>query len=221
MIPIEGFVLAGGHSRRMGRNKADLLLGGVTLIDRATAVLEVVADPVHVVGRLPVERASLKIIEDEPVGKNVRGAIVGLYTALFHAKTEWAFVLACDLPFVSGELLTRMASVVAHLTDNSNDNADAVLVEQPDGRVQPLCGLYRVEGSLPGIKKMLIEDNWRLQDLSKHVSTRILRFTEFEEIPFADNLFLNVNTPDDYRTAVKYESSLRDIRSDHKNSGGD
>lgn len=216
MIPIEGFVLAGGQSRRMGRNKANLLLGGTTLTDRAAAVLAEAADPVYVVGSLPGGPASLKIIADEPVGKNARGAIVGLYTALFHAKSDWIIVLACDLPFVSGELLTRMVSVVTQFEDNPNDNTDAVLAEQPDGRIQPLCGLYRVQVCLPGIRKMISEDNWRLQDLSKYLSTRILRFSEFEEIPLADNLFLNVNTPDDYRTAVKYESSLRSICVDYK-----
>ncbi|MBK6725484.1 MAG: NTP transferase domain-containing protein [Acidobacteria bacterium] len=42
---------------------------------------------------------------------DARGAIVGLYTALLSAKTEWIAVLACDLPFVTGELMTRMVDI--------------------------------------------------------------------------------------------------------------
>lgn len=211
MSAIEGFVLAGGRSRRMGQNKANLLLGGEALVERAATILSAIADPIYVVGDLTGEITSLPIIRDEPVGANARGAIIGLYTALFHAKTEWIAVLACDLPFVSGELLTRMVSLLKDFADSPNNKADAVLAEQSDGRIQPLCGLYCTQKCLHEVEKMVSEDNWRLQDLSKRVSARILRFSEFEDIPGADNLFLNVNTPEDYRVAVACEGALRSI----------
>lgn len=205
MIAIEGFVLAGGRSRRMGRNKANLLLGGKTLIERAATALSVIADPVYAVGNLTAELTTLPIIQDEPVGINSRGAIVGLYTALLHAKTEWAAILACDLPFVSGDLLTRMVSILQGFADSRDVESGAVLAEQPDGRIQPLCGLYRRQACLHEVEKMLSQDHWRLQDLNERVNSRILGFSEISDIPSAENLFLNVNMPEDYRAAIAIE----------------
>ncbi|MBP7415653.1 MAG: molybdenum cofactor guanylyltransferase [Pyrinomonadaceae bacterium] len=204
---IDGFVLAGGQSRRMGQSKPTLLLGGKTLLDRAAAEMSRIADPVYAVGNLTTDITSLPIIEDELVGANARGAIIGLYTALFHAKTKWAAILACDLPFVNGDLLNRMLTVAKQFADSPDISADAVIPEQPDGRIQPLCGLFRPGICLPEVRKMITEGNWRLQDLATRLNKRILRFAEYEDLPGADHFFLNVNNPDDYLTAIEYENT--------------
>jgi len=205
---IEGFVLAGGQSRRMGQSKPTLLLGGKTLLDRAATELSRIADPVFAVGNLTTDVTSLPIIKDELVGANARGAIIGLYTALFHAKTEWAAILACDLPFVNGELLTRMVSVAKHFADSPDISADAVFAEQPDERIQPLCGLFRPHNCLSEVRRMITKGDWRLQDLATRLNPRILRFAEYEDLPGADHFFLNVNNPDDHLKAIAYERTL-------------
>ena len=208
--PIEGFVLAGGQSRRMGRSKPTLWLGGTTLLDRAANTLSRIADPISAVGNLTPDVTFLPIIEDELVRANTRGSIIGLYTALFHAKTEWTAILACDLPFIDGELLARMVSVIGRSADSPKINVAAVFAEQPDGRFQPLCGLFRAQSCLPKIRKMFDDDNWRLQDLATGLNSRILRFAEYEDIPGAKHMFLNMNTPNDYQAAIEHESSLRE-----------
>ncbi len=206
---IDGFVLAGGQSRRMGQNKANLLLGGKTLVHRAALALSAIADQVYVVGNLTNENTSLPIIHDDPVVGNARGAIVGLYTALLNAKTEWVAVLACDLPFVTGELLARMVTFLPRVADAPNDSIDAVFAEQSDGRKQPLCGLYRRDTCLPELDKMLAEDDWRLQQLRLRLSTRLISFSEITDIPGAEFLFHNLNTPDEYRVAVEIEKQMQ------------
>jgi len=205
---IEGFVLAGGQSRRMGQSKPTLLLGGKTLLDRAATELSRIADPVFAVGNLTTDITSMPIIEDELVGANARGAIIGLYTALFHAKTEWAAILACDLPFVNGELLTRMVSVAKHFADSPDISSDVVFAEQPDERIQPLCGLFRPHNCLSEVRRMITKGDWRLQDLATRLNPRILRFAEYEDLPGADHFFLNVNKPDDHLKAIAYERTL-------------
>ncbi|MBK7392496.1 MAG: molybdenum cofactor guanylyltransferase [Chloracidobacterium sp.] len=191
----------------MGQSKPTLLLGGKTLIDRAAAELSRIADPVYAVGNLTTDVTSLPILEDELVGANARGAIIGLYKALFHAKTEWAAILACDIPFVNGDLLIRMSTIVKQFADSPDISADAVFAEQPDGRIQPLCALFRPAICLPEVRKMITEGNWRLQDLATRLNTRILRSAEYEDLPGADHFFLNVNKPDDYLTAIDYENT--------------
>ena len=189
----------------MGQNKAALLLGGRTLVDRAAQTLVSIANTVYVVGDRTGEITSLPIIRDHPTIENARGAIVGLYTALVNANTEWIAVLACDLPFVTGELMTRMVDTLRHGVDPKVNDVDAIFAEQPDGRVQPLCGLYRRNSCLPEIEKMFSDGDWRLQPLRERLKTRVIGFSEIKDIPGFEFLFLNLNTPEEYRVAVEIE----------------
>lgn len=201
MISIEGFVLAGGRSRRMGRDKSNLLLGGKTLIERSAAALSAIADSVYAVGDWADETTLLKVIADEPVKGGSNAAIIGLYTALFHAKTEWAAILACDLPFVSGELLKRMATLSTALASGSNGVA-VILPRQLDGRIQPLCGLYQIERCLAVVEQMLADKKWSLQYLPERIKSHIIPFSEISDLPGAELFFDNLNTPEDYEAAI-------------------
>src|SRR5436190_7933001 len=139
MITIEGFVLVGGRSSRMGRDKASLRIGGKTLVERAATTLSQVSTRVAVVGDVVATTVSWKVVPDVPSGTIARGSIVGLYSALYHSKADWSAILACDLPFASSELFLYLISQIP----TTDDNVGALLLEQPDGRLQPLCGLYR------------------------------------------------------------------------------
>ena len=72
MSLIDGFVLAGGQSRRMGQDKAALLLGGRTLIDRAAGAMFSIANTVYLVGNsndaitsLPIRKTTTEILRDK------------------------------------------------------------------------------------------------------------------------------------------------------------
>ena len=197
---MEGFVLAGGASRRMGRDKSTLVIGGHTLIEIAAMALSGVADPIRVVGNLAAGQTSLRIIPDEEIGGGARGAIVGLYTAAKYAGTEWIAVLACDLPFVSSELLVRMAAIIPKV---GKETVAALLPEQPDGRIQPLCGFYRAAATRLGIEELLSEDNWRLQRLAERLDTHIVPFTDIADLPGSERFFMNLNSPEDHQAALR------------------
>jgi len=197
---MEGFVLAGGASRRMGRDKSTLVIGGHTLIEIAAMALSGVADPIRVVGNLAAGQTSLPIIPDEEIGGGARGAIVGLYTAAKYAGTEWIAVLACDLPFVSSELLVRMSGVIPKVR---KENVAALLPEQPDGRIQPLCGFYRAAATRLGIEKLLSEEDWRLQRLAERLGSHIIPFTDIADLPGSEHFFMNLNSPEDHQAALR------------------
>jgi molybdopterin-guanine dinucleotide biosynthesis protein A len=55
---------------------------------------------------------------------------------------------------------------------------------------------------------MLTDDNWRLQDLSKRINARILKFSELANFTNAENLFLNINTPEDYQAAIAIDAKM-------------
>ena len=174
----------------MGTDKASLKLGGKTLVELAAEALSAIAENVTIVGN-PVETGgTFQTIEDRPVGKQQNAAIIGLYTALAHCETDWAAVLACDLPFVDEKLFGQLLSLV-------DENTDTVLPEQPDGRLQPLCGLYRPQTCLPHIESILASDDWRLSNLTARLNVRTKAFTAFP------HWSINVNTPEDLKIASR------------------
>ena len=193
---IDGFVLAGGASRRMGSDKSQLVLGGSTLLQRSASALGSVCGRVSVVGIGSQNADGLVAIPDEFVsgGEPRRGSIIGLYSALKNAATEWAAVLACDMPFVSRELFKRLVLCIG-------DEADAVVPVQPDGRPQPLCALYRCDVCLPVVEEMLQTGEWKLQNLFGRVRVRKVDFDEIIDLENSELFFLNVNTPEEYENA--------------------
>jgi molybdenum cofactor guanylyltransferase len=129
-----GAVLCGGESRRMGRNKSDIRVGGRAMVDRAVAAL-VGAGCRHVctVGGAPL--AEVTYVPDRWPGE---GPLGGIITALHHfsGEAEGVVVLATDLPRVTS---STVSAIVSSLGD-----FDLAVASDPDGALQPLCALWRV-----------------------------------------------------------------------------
>ncbi|HEY0174005.1 MAG TPA: molybdenum cofactor guanylyltransferase [Pyrinomonadaceae bacterium] len=192
MDDIEGFILAGGLSSRMGEDKALLRLGGRTFVELAAGALRAVAPRVSIVGSRPgVGGHGLSVVPDVYEGL---GAIGGLHAALSACGARWAAVISCDLPFVSGELFARLASL-------REDGAEAVAPLQEDGRPQPLCALYAVEGCRAAAAELIRAGELRPRALLKKVSARWVAFEELSGLEGARLFFTNVNTPEDYEAA--------------------
>ena len=195
-LAVDGYVLAGGASRRMGSDKSQLVLGGKTMLGLSASALTTVSNRVVAVGILPQHSEGLPVIPDEfgtDDGQR-RGSIVGLYSALKNSVTAWAAVLACDMPFVSAELLARLVIFIG-------DDTDAVVPVQPDGRLQPLCAFYRRDACLPIVEEMLISGEWKLQNLLGRIRIRRVEFDEIRDLENSELFFLNVNTPEEYENA--------------------
>lgn len=192
-MKIEGFILAGGASSRMGEDKSRLSLGGRTFVETSAGSLRAVAARVSAVSsRAGAESHGLPIVEDLRAGL---GALGGLHAALTSCRAEWAAVVACDLPFVTGELLSHLASM-------RSDETDAVVPVQEDGRVQPLCALYRARACVGHVEAMIHAGELRPRVLLSRVRARLVAFEELRGLAGAARFFLNVNTPEDYALAL-------------------
>ena len=197
-MDIDAFILIGGRSSRFGTDKAFVELDGETLATRAAKTIETALSPKRVTfvaasddqfkGKMPVALHS-PIITDLKPGF---GAWSGLHAALAYAQNEWTFILACDMPFVSAELVKLLAA-------NVDDSYEGIIPRQPDGRLQPLCALYRVKNVLPMIEEEL--DAGRslppLTDIFDELKTRIVTPDEYAALDNAGELFRNINTPAD------------------------
>lgn len=194
MLDVEGFILVGGASSRMGSDKAQLLFGNQTGVQRIAAELRSLINRVRVVGsRSAPEGAAL---ENVPDVVEHWGALGGIHSALGACQTTWAFVVACDLPLVTGDLFTRLWRL-------NTDAFDAIVPIQPDGRPQPLCGLYRREVNSENAERLIATGEHTPRALLARVRTRWVNFQELADLRGAEYFFLNVNTPADYQLAIE------------------
>lgn len=190
-MDVEGFILVGGASSRMGRDKAQLTLNGRSFVERIDEALRAVAERTRAVGAKGADY-SLKF----PVVPDVFGgwgALGGLHAALSACEAEWAAVIACDLPFVTGALFSRLKSLRA--------DSEAVVPVQPDGRLQPLCALYRRSPCAERARELIASGERRPRALVKAVKARVVTWEELSDLESAQDFFTNVNTPEDYRSA--------------------
>lgn len=182
-------ILAGGDARRLGGvNKGTLVVGGAAIADRQLAAIRPVTSRIFVVGRPSEVWASrgLEVIPDDLPGA---GPLGGIYTAVTRSPCERTLVLACDLPFVSAELLARLAA-----------EAGDVVVPRSRRGLEPLCAIYS-RACAPDIRARIARG-----ELEASTLPRGMRVVEVAAGSAADGdpgarLFENVNTPHDYERA--------------------
>ena len=196
MEQIEAFILAGGASSRMGTDKSQLLIGEKTFNEHIAATLLEIVETVTVVGRSLADPRLKSVADVYPQW----GALGGLHAALNACKSDWALVVACDLPFVGADLFRRLATL--------RGDHDAVVPVQPDQRVQPLCALYRTEPCLLQATGLIQAGKRRPLDLLQVVNTRLVPFAEIQDLDHAQQFFLNINTPEDYYEATRNEERI-------------
>jgi molybdenum cofactor guanylyltransferase len=194
---VDAAILAGGRARRLGgKDKRALRVGPTTILERQLAALDGLVDRVFVVGGDPFAGGGpLPAIVTDRLPN--AGALGGLYTALCEAAGSHVLVVACDLPFVTSALLTRLIS----LADNG---CDAVVPRSTDG-LQPLCAVYarRLAGEVRG---RIESGRLKIQDLLGAIRVREFGPAEIATFDAEGRLFFNVNTPDDLAEAVRLSS---------------
>lgn len=185
MDPICTAILAGGESRRMGRDKARLEREDSTLLGRTVELAREAGSEVLVVGRQSDELPSdvdADCVPDERAGL---GPIGGLRTALDAVDTP-VLLVACDMPLLD-------VPTFAWALDYPSEEADDGVVSVRDGNVEPLFSIY-FPSLLPAIDEQIEADRLALRELID--SGRFLR----RRVPaeYAKRL-RNVNTPEEWR----------------------
>ena len=195
---VTAVILAGGRSTRFGSDKGLVTWRGRRLVD-------------HVLDRLPVERdgtvlvireeqddgswPGATIVHDDP--QRNEGPLRGVIRGLAACQTDLAWVVACDQPLISADLLLGLQK--AFLPD------DHALLPEWNGRLQPLTGLYAVKSG-PLLAERETGGEQSLIGALKTVGFRV--FTE-EECRVFDKRgagFLNINRPEQFTELEGFES---------------
>ena len=193
VLGVSAAILAGGRARRLGgADKASLTVGRARIIDRQLAALSAAADDIRIVSHDAARYAGLgvPVIPDAIADA---GPLGGLYTALVDARHDRVLIVACDLPFVTAALLSRLVE-----ESRMADDADAVVPRSARG-LEPLCALYRARCA-GAAKDRIVGGRLQVTGLLDGIRTRILEPDALA--PYDEGaLFENVNTPHDHERA--------------------
>jgi molybdenum cofactor guanylyltransferase len=183
---ISGVLLAGGESRRMGKDKATILFRGKPLwqiqlellrkLNPAEILLSARTDPVW----RPID---VQFVADDPPS---RGPLSGLAASLSRLKTTHLLALAIDMPFITEQYLKFLCDQIEPGTG---------VVPTIDNRAEPLAAIYPREASVD-FQSALAGADFSLQTMARRlVETGKLReiFVTEEE----KKLFLNMNEVSD------------------------
>lgn len=174
----------------MGRPKETLILGGESMLDRQIRLLRSVASRVAVIGGANDNTGGCNVIRVPDVFPG-RGPLAGLYTALLQSRTEYNLILGCDLPLVNERLLRYLADRAAA------SGSDITVPRSRDGRLQPLCGVYR-RRCLHAIRSRLSTGENKLRSFFSMVRCDVIPWADLARAGFPPSVFQNMNTPEEY-----------------------
>jgi len=197
---MRGAVLAGGAASRYGGVPKGLLaVGGRRILDRVVDSVQAVT------GALPLLianapgasawRPDLKTIPDARPGL---GSLGGIYTAVT-AVPEPVLCVAWDMPFVPQGLLRAL--IEGATGGGGAGSYDAFLPESSGRRgLEPLCAVYGPACG-PAIERRLETGDLKAISFHPDVRVGILSLAQVRGFGDPDELFFNVNTPDDLQRA--------------------
>jgi molybdenum cofactor guanylyltransferase len=193
------FILAGGKSSRMGRDKAFVILEGRTLLQRALDLVRTVTPDVTIVGAASKFRQFGPVVEDIFPGC---GPLAGIHAALRSSRSELNLILAVDVPFLPVELLGRL---VARAESNSGMMA---IVPRTGHGWQPLCAVYRREFA-DAAESAIRAGNYKIDAAFAKLRIQGVEEAELAEWGFSPQVFCNVNTPQELTEANESLAQLK------------
>lgn len=193
---ITGLILAGGASRRMGRPKFLMELGGMPLLSRVISQAAPFCREIILVTQKPTDFLdyNLKIVRDLEPGL---GPLGGLATGLFYMQSPWALTLACDLPFLHAPLIDLL---IRQVGAGKASGPRAFVPRTADGW-QPLVAMYSKE-CLTVARRLLGNRRRKIEDLREHgVHWQAIGEADLRAVDPELTSFINLNTPDDIERA--------------------
>ncbi len=196
-------ILCGGHSSRMGRDKASLPFGEETMLQRVVRLVSQIVPASRIVvvcaagQQLPLLPNELTIVADQyPDQGPLRGLQTGL-AAIRHIA-DIVYVTSCDVPLLEPKFVERLFQWL----QEAEESGPVDIVVPKDGQFyHPLAAVYRA-GVLPQITKLLDAGQLRPAFLFDQVRTLAISTEQLRSVDPDLRTLMNLNSPDDYRTAL-------------------
>jgi len=187
---VEGAILAGGKSLRMGQEKLLLPFRDGTVLKAISEALLPLVERLRLIGREPIP--GTPGTEAQPDFHPGLGPLSGIHAALATAKADRILIVACDLPFVTTAFLRGLVEALT-------PELDAV-VPCPGGKPVAVCALYRVT-CLDSLAGRLERRELEASLFAKSLRARFLDDRDLSRLDPSGHCLLNLNTPLDYEKA--------------------
>ena len=200
---VTGIILSGGKSSRMGGNKSLLKIGELTIIERVRDLMKSIFNEVILITNDPADYKFINIPVFEDIFKQ-KGPLAGIHSGLTHSSSEKNFIISCDLPFITTEM-------IKYLVDFKTEKL--ITVAKGDGHIQQLAGKYAKDCAYEA-EKILNDQlsaerkggNQTKKDISalKLINKVGAEIISAEFLPFyKKELFFNMNEIEDYNLLLK------------------
>lgn len=191
IMKIGCIILAGGKSSRMGEDKALLNYNGQKFIEKVAEELSLFEEKIIARGN---NSALTELVDDSwvilPDAYPDHGPIGGLHAALKECKSEAMFCVSCDIPLITKDLAGKMCAEM--MEDDGRLAYDAVVAVTDDGKVHPLCGVYRKD-LYRLMEEFILKDNNRLMAVLRQVRVKYVNLDTETSMQLA-----NINTKKEY-----------------------
>jgi len=181
-----GVILAGGQSSRMGFPKEALKFKGKKVMDIILDIFRPLFGEILIItddkNRL-TEFKHARVIEDLVKGC---GPLGGIYTGLKAASKDWAFFVACDMPFLHTALINR-------LLNNSKKGEYSCIIPYTEKGIEPLHAVYS-KAVLPELENILDKGEFSIRQLLRNCNCKYIKSNKNES-----SSFCNINTPEDLK----------------------
>ncbi len=189
-------ILYGGKSRRMGRDKAELIIENQTFLEHISAELK----------NFDELLLSVDSLDKSPDSKYTAvtdiyadcGPMGGIYAALSACNSDALLVVSCDLPLFREELGNYLCSQLT-------EDADAVVPVTSDGRMHPLCAVY-LKSVAPVFEKHLKSNSYKILDAYRDMN---VKYIAMDRTPCSEKWLQNINTPQEYDALCSWKGGRK------------
>jgi molybdopterin-guanine dinucleotide biosynthesis protein A len=193
---LSGLILAGGRSRRYGKDKAFERLCGKPLIEYVIEALAPVAGDLFIVAGSTDDFSDysgrLTVIADDVPGL---GPLGGLDAGLKAAPDDYCFAAPCDSPFIDSSLIDYLLKTAAAA------DVDA-LIPRYEGRDHTVIAVYR-KTCIPAIESSLSDGQFRISSIFSKVKIKFVDDDTINLFPGGKLSFFNINTAEDMAEAAR------------------
>ncbi len=190
-----GIILAGGMSRRLGRNKAVEEFNGSPLISHVIDRISLITNETIIVVNNQERASQLPLPDSAKVAIDIypdKGSLGGIFTGLSASESHWGIVVACDMPFLNTQLLEHMLSL---------RNGSYAIVPVLSNRPEPIHAIYS-KYCLSKIQHKIENDDLKISGLFEQIKVKWVSEDTIDAYDPNHISFFNINTQKDLDTAI-------------------
>jgi len=184
-MEISCIILAGGKSKRLGKDKAFIKINGKCMINYVIDEVEKIFDDIVVVvknekQKKKISNKSIKIVCDN---QEINSPIIGIKEGIKHIKNNYFFVVACDMPFIKSETIEKLISNL--------EDYECIVPKRGYKKYEPLFAIY---------KKSVFRNCDANQSMHKIIDNcKNSKLISIEKLSKDKKIFYNINSEEDLR----------------------